>query len=73
MANATTSTNELKSRFSTACEKRWARTESLRNLHIHSKEFAKDADFVQILEATVRWFTPLLLVLDARAPLTRPH
>ena len=29
--------------------------------------------FVQILEITVRWFTPLLLVLDAPAPLTRPH
>ena len=27
--------------------------------------------FVQILEVTVRWFTPLLLVLDAPAPLTR--
>ena len=32
----------VRSRFSRGCEKRWARTESLRNLHIHSKEFAKD-------------------------------
>ena len=29
--------------------------------------------FVQILDLTVRCFTPLLLVLDAPAPLTRPH
>ena len=33
-----------KSRFSRGCEKRWARTGSLGNLHIHSKEFAQDAE-----------------------------
>ena len=33
-----------KSRFSRGCEKRWARTESLGNLHIRSKEFAKGAE-----------------------------
>ena len=32
------------SRFSRGCEKRWARTESLGNLHIRSKEFAKGAE-----------------------------
>ena len=29
--------------------------------------------FVQILEITVRWFTPLLLVLHVPCPLTRAH
>ena len=50
--------------FHSPCEKRWARTESLRNLHIHSKEFAKDAEsakFVQILGLTVRCLHPFCL------------
>ena len=54
-------------------------TESVRNLHICTTFTPRNSlritnlQFVQILEITVRWFTPLLLVSDAPAPPTRPH